>query len=136
MIDIDHIFNLFNAEEDIDVNKFIYIHIFRKFTKIITKNKEFSKGLFNSKDDLLSDVDPSVLVKVGEYYLFNRAFDLIKDFNEDWIESLELCCDLYLAISLKLSIAFFELHEEYEKCAILQNIFNKISEILGSSKEN
>lgn len=136
MIDINHIFNLFNNEDIIDGKKVNYVHELQMFTKIIVKGDRFKKGLFDSNKDTFNDIDTHILDKIGDHYIFNKAYDYIKDFNEEWMESLSICCDLYLGISLKLSIAFFEMHEEYEKCAVLQKIFNNLAEILGSSEEN
>jgi len=62
---------------------------------------------------------------IGEWITFNSAWSYIEECNleeEMWIDSIKIMGDEYFLVSLQLGIKFFELIEDYEKCAFLKKI--------------
>jgi len=68
----------------------------------------------------------------GEFVVYNRAWYYIQNVDvnvEEHVLAIEKYQDEYLDTALKLGINFFEEQEEYEKCALLKRILDKIQEI-------
>ena len=78
------------------------------------------------------ELDIEDVENAGEFVVYNRAWHYIQnvDINvEEHVLAIEKYQDEYLDTSLKLGIHFFEEQEEYEKCAHLKHILDKIQEI-------
>ena len=70
---------------------------------------------------------------VGTTLLFNRAWEYIKKLNLNntfHVECLKIKSSDSLNNSLGVAIVFFEKMEEYEKCALLKGIQDKVKEFL------
>ncbi len=107
------------------------------FKKIITYNDNFGVKLTNlfQGDEMV--FNKKEIQEVGEMLTFNRAWDYIRlcDLEDkNWVDALETGDDEYLAISIKLSISFYEDYEDYEKCAFLKKIETFLENSLASKK--
>ena len=136
MIDPEKIFSLFNQAEDAPSVKekadiadqlmalrdtpAFKIGLFKK---LVFNHINFSRSIIDmlSRADMELDVDD--VQNAGEFIIYNRAWDYIKDLNVKDIETFETlkkCSTPELVTSFKLSIHYFQETEEYEKCAHLK----------------
>ena len=137
-MDLD-IFDLFNNDDSnddlsllIDFSEHPLFWI-KGFNKIIGHHiffKEYAVKMFKKAVDL----DDKDLERAGEEFMFRRAWDYIKDIdlNKSFhIECLKTTTNDEFVSNLQITIKFFERYEEYEKCALLKNIEEKIKEFLN-----
>ena len=140
-INIDNIFGLFTSDEDFDGGdgtvyvdfKNTPIYWVGMYKKLILNHINFNRKIAKFFKEANSELDVSEVEKAGEFVVYNRAWNYIKDIdvdNKDHIAAIEKYCDEYLDTSLKLGISFFEQSEEYEKCALLKHILDKSQEFL------
>ena len=102
-------------------NKIINNYVF--FTQYITKN-------FNN---ISPELNQEEIDTIGVTLLFNRSWEYIKRLNLDnpfHIDCLKIKSSESLNDSLEAAILFFEKIEEYEKCAFLKNIQDKVKDFL------
>ena len=102
-------------------NKIINNYVF--FTQYITKN-------FNN---ISPELNQEEIDTIGVTLLFNRSWEYIKRLNLDnpfHIDCLKIKSTESLNDSLEAAILFFEKIEEYEKCAFLKNIQDKVKDFL------
>ena len=102
------------------------------FKKIILNHNNYNKKVieFFKKADKELDLDD--VKEAGESIVYNRAWSYISnvDINDILhVKSIEKYTDEYLDVALKLSIHYFEQQEEYENCAFLKIILDKVEEI-------
>jgi hypothetical protein len=133
---LDNIFSLFGfpdkddedrkkLEADLDVFKETPHFKLGMFHKLIMNGSLFSKQVIK----FFAKADPGLDVKgidqAGEYMMFTRAWFWIEQVQirkKEWKEALKQYASEEFAISIKLSINYFESTEEYEKCAHLKKI--------------
>ena len=75
---------------------------------------------------LVDDVE-----KAGEHLMFDKAWNYIKNINLDnpfHIKCIGKKASIEFLSNLNTTIIFYEALEEYEKCALLKNIENKVKE--------
>jgi len=104
------------------------------FNKLIANHLFFKKYTAKMFKNMSPDSDIETLERAGEYLMFNRAWEYIKDlnvYNSFHIECLKTKSDDALYNSLEAAIRFFEDLEEYEKCALLKEIQDKVKEFLS-----
>lgn len=140
MVDINNIFELFSEGDDLDGgnNSTTYIDFKETpiywvgmFKKIILNHNNFNKKVIKFFKQANEELDLNDVKEAGEFVVYNRAWSYIQnvDIHTDLhIKSLEKYTDEYLDVALKLSIHFFEQQEEYEKCALLKSILDKVEE--------
>ena len=102
------------------------------FKKLIINGSVFKSKVVSffskSEDNLdINDIDLA-----GEFMMYNRGWFWISNFKheEEWLDDLKKLSDDELLVALKLSIHYFEEHEEYEKCAFLKKIQDTVQENL------
>jgi hypothetical protein len=133
---LDNIFSLFGfpdkddedrkkIEAELDVFKETPHFKLGMFHKLIMNGSLFSKQVVK----FFAKADPGLDVKgidqAGEYMMFTRAWFWIEQVQirkKEWKEALKQYASEEFAISIKLSINYFESTEEYEKCAHLKKI--------------
>jgi hypothetical protein len=133
---LDNIFSLFGfpdkddedrkkIEAELDVFKETPHFKLGMFHKLIMNGSLFSKQVIK----FFAKADPGLDVKgidqAGEYMMFTRAWFWIEQVQirkKEWKEALKQYASEEFAISIKLSINYFESTEEYEKCAHLKKI--------------
>ena len=103
------------------------------FNKIIDNHLFFKQYTVKTFKNISPDVNIDELEKAGEELMFRKAWDYIKSINLN--KSLHMDCIKTKAsrdfiYNLQISIQFFEALEEYEKCAHMKDIQNKIEEFL------
>ena len=101
------------------------------FKKIILNHNNFNKKVIQFFKKADEELDLDDVKEAGEFVVYNRAWNYIQnvDINANLhIKSIEKYADEYLDVALKLSIHFFEQQEEYERCALLKSILDKVEE--------
>lgn len=141
MIDKDKIFKLFVDGKEIsgdktkdEIKDFMngpYAKI-GMFVKLIQNHEVFHKKLekFLKKEQPNYNVESTK--EASEFTVYNRAWGYIKNINVEDKEDLDAIINFEHKTLLKIlssSISFFEIYEEYEKCAHLYKIQKVIKEI-------
>ena len=141
MIDKDKIFKLFVDGKEIsgdrtkdEIKNFMngpYAKI-GMFVKLIQNHEVFHKKLekFLKKEQPNYNVESTK--EASEFTVYNRAWGYIKNININDEEDLNAIINFEHKTLLKVlssSITFFEIYEEYEKCAHLHKIQKVIKEI-------
>jgi|TARA_R110002060_G_scaffold76391_2_gene86713 hypothetical protein len=141
MIDKDKIFKLFVDGKEIsgdktkdEIKNFMngpYAKI-GMFVKLIQNHEVFHKKLekFLKKEQPNYNVESTK--EASEFTVYNRAWGYIKNININDEEDLNAIINFEHRTLLKVlssSITFFEIYEEYEKCAHLYKIQKVIKEI-------
>lgn len=140
-MDISRIFDLFNnneSDQNDDVSLLIDfsdhpLYFIGGFNKVISNHLFFAEYTIKNFQKISPDIDIKELEKAGEELMFRKAWGYIKnlDLNKSFhLDSLKVKADKHMIHNLQISISFFEDLEEYEKCAFLKKIEDKIEEFL------
>lgn len=142
MINFSNIFNTFddsgeNKETD-DVSLLIDfsehpLYWIGGFSKIINNHIFFTQYTIKTFKDISPELDLEELEQISENLMYNKAWDYIKSIkinNTFHVECLKLKADERLLLALETSIKHFESFEEYEKCALLKDVENKVKDFL------
>jgi len=125
MVNFNKIFDTFSrkeifTEEDNSINQNILINhpLFKLklFERLVNTHEQ---NLPTSKNS-----DPKIK-EMGEFMLFNKVWDIIKDFNfkdKTWVEGIKILDSNNFNKSLNKVIKHFIKYEEYEKCDFLHKI--------------
>lgn len=137
MINIDSLFNLFPPQDD-GGKQIVHIDFADKpvyklgmYKKIILNHINFKKKVITFFKQTNAELSIEEMEAAGAYVAYNRAWFYIKDIdlnNDDHIEAISTYGDEALETSLELGIKFFQIDEEYEKCAHLLKIQKKSQE--------
>jgi hypothetical protein len=140
MVDLSKIFSLFN---DGPQEEYIYenLETFKKtpkfklgmFEKLIVNGVNFKMKIVNffSLSDENFDIDE--IDKAGEFMMYNRAWFWISQIDledEIWLYDLKVISSVNFLDAIKLSLYYFEFHEEYEKCILLKKVQDIVKENL------
>jgi hypothetical protein len=139
---LENIFELFSSNEDLDGGEDeVYIDFTQTptywigmYKKLVLNHINFNKKVLKFFKEANEELDIEDVKEAGEFVVYNRAWHYIQnvDINiEEHVLAIEKYQDEYLDTALKLGINFFEEQEEYEKCALLKRILDKIEEILN-----
>jgi hypothetical protein len=139
MINLDNIFSLFSANEELDgVNSEVQIDFSQTpiywigmYKKLVLNHINFNKKVLKFFKESNRELDVEDMKDAGEFVVYHRAWHYIQNVNidnEEHVIAIEKYTDEYLDTALKLGISFFEQHEEYEKCALLKKILDKSKE--------
>lgn len=139
-MDLNKIFNMFEEYEgkEDDTNLLIDfsehpLYWIGGFNKIISNYLVFVKYTSNIFKNMSNDIREEDLDKVSTLILFERAWEYISKFNIDnkfHLECLKIKSSESLKDALEIAINHYEQLEEYEKCAFLKNILDKVKEFL------
>jgi hypothetical protein len=138
-MNLDKIFNLFNNNENDDDTSLLMdfsehpLFWISGFNKLINNHLFFTQYTIKTFQNISPDINIEELEKAGEELMFRKAWNYIKpmDLSKVFhVECLKLKADDEFVNNLQISIEFFEMFEEYEKCALLKNIKNKVEEFL------
>ena len=140
MPNLDKIFDLFSANEELDgINSTIQIDFTQTpiywigmYKKLVLNHINFNKKVLQFFKQSNQELDVEDMKDAGEFVVYNRAWHYIQNVdidNKEHIIALEKYSDEYLDTALKLGISFFEQHEQYERCALLKKILDKVEEI-------
>jgi hypothetical protein len=137
MINIDNLFNLFPPQDNED-KQIVYIDFADKpvyklgmYKKIILNHINFKKKVISFFKQTNAELSIEEMEAAGAYVAYNRAWFYIKDIditNDDHLEAISTYCDEALETSLELGIQFYQMDEEYEKCAHLLKVLKKSQE--------
>lgn len=140
-MDIENIFELFSSDEDLDGNNTSKVHIdfsqtpiywIGMYKKLVLNHINFNKKVLKFFKDADKHLDMDDVKNAGEHVVYNRAWHYIQnvDINDkEHVIAIEKYADEYLDTALKLGIHFFQEIEEYEKCALIKQILDKVEEI-------
>jgi hypothetical protein len=141
MIDKDKIFKLFVDGKEIsedktkeEIKNFMngpYAKI-GMFVKLIQNHEIFHKKLEKFLKKEQPDYNVESTKEASEFTVYNRAWGYITNINVEDKEDLDAIVNFEHKVLLKIlsnSISFFEIYEEYEKCAHLYKIQKVIKEI-------
>jgi hypothetical protein len=143
-MNINNIFRAFNEDfEDEETEMLIDFseHPFYwigGFNKIIGNHAFFSKYTSKVFKNISPELNIDDVEKAGEHLMFDKAWDYINNVKLDnpfHVECIGKKASVEFLSNLNIAMAFYEPLEEYEKCALLKNIENKIKEFkfeLGS----
>lgn len=123
--------------EDFKESAYFKIGMFKKLIRNGTSFKKQVVKFLSSSDDKL---DIKGIDEAGDYMMFTRAYFWIEDCkfrSKEWKEAFYNHSDEEFIKFIKLSINYFEISEEYEKCAHLkkiQNLIEKNLKVLNKEK--
>ena len=140
MVDLSKIFSLFNNGPQ---EKYIYenLETFKKtpkfklgmFEKLIVNGINFKMKVVNFFSLSDEDFDIDEIDRAGEFMMYSRAWFWISQIDLDdeiWLYDLKVISSVNFLDAIKLSLCYFESHEEYEKCILLKKIQDIVEENL------
>lgn len=137
IMNFDKIFDSFNQpEKEDDLNLLVDfsdhpLFWIGGFNKLIANHLFFKKYTAKMFKNMSPDNDIETLERAGEYLMFNRAWDYIKNLNVDnsfHMDCLKTKSDGELYNTLEVTLRYFEDLEEYEKCELLKKVQDKVKE--------
>lgn len=138
-MDLNHIFSLFDDQQNYDETSLLIdfsehpLFWVSGFNKLLNNHLFFKKYTVKTFKHISPDVNIEELEKAGEELMFRKAWDYIKniDLNKALhIDVIKSKSNVEFIEHLVLTINFYEVLEEYEKCAHLKTIQNKVEEFL------
>ena len=139
-MNLNKIFDLFDKEYNANDESSLLIDFSEHplfwiggFNKLISNHLFFKQYTVKTFKNISPDINIEELEKAGEELMFRKAWDYIKYINLDKIfhvECLKLKADEQFIKNLQIAISFFEALEEYEKCALLKGIQDKVKKFL------
>lgn len=140
MVNLNKIFDLFDKEYSTNDETSLLVDFSEHplfwisgFNKLINNHLFFKQYTIKTFKDISPDININELEKAGEELMFRKAWDYIKfiDLNKIFhMECLKLKADEKFINNLQVSISFFEVLEEYEKCALLKHIESEVKKFL------
>jgi hypothetical protein len=139
-VGLENIFELFSSNEDLGgENDEVHIDFTQTpvywigmYKKLVLNHINFNKKVIKFFKESNEELDIVDVANAGEFVVYNRAWHYIQnvDINvKEHVIAIEKYQDEYLDTALKLGIHFFEESEEYERCALLKTILDKIEKI-------
>ena len=139
-MDLNKIFNTFDKEYNTNDETSLLVDFSEHplfwiggFNKIINNHLFFKQYTIKTFKNISPDINIEELEKAGEELMFRKAWNYIKSINLDktfHVECIKLKADEQFMDNLQTSVLFFEAFEEYEKCALLKHIQDKVKEFL------
>jgi len=138
MVSIDNIFGLFSHDsgdlsgdgkttyEDLKTSPMYYVGMYKK---LVLNHINFNKKVLNFFAKSNDELDINDIKDAGEFVTYGRAWSYIQNVDLDdvaHINALKYYSDEYLDTALQLGINYFTQSEEYEKCALLYKISQKL----------
>jgi hypothetical protein len=140
-MDLNKIFNTFDKEYNTNDETSLLVDFSEHplfwiggFNKIINNHLFFKQYTIKTFKNISPDINIEELEKAGEELMFRKAWNYIKSINLDktfHVECIKLKADEQFMDNLQTSVLFFEAFEEYEKCALLKGIQDKVKEFLN-----
>jgi hypothetical protein len=140
-MDLNKIFSMFDDGDSKDTDEVSLLVDFSDhplywisgFNKIINNYVFFTQYIAKNFNNISPELNQEEIDTIGVTLLFNRSWEYIKRLNLDnpfHIDCLKIKSSESLNDSLEAAILFFEKIEEYEKCAFLKNIQDKVKDFL------
>jgi hypothetical protein len=140
-MDLNKIFSMFNDVNSKDTDEVNLLVDFSDhplywiggFNKIINNYVFFTQYITKNFNNIPPELNQEEIDIVGITLLFNRSWEYIRRLNLDnsfHIDCLKIKSSESLNNSLEAAIFFFEKIEEYEKCAFLKSIQDKVKDFL------
>lgn len=143
VMDIEKIFANFKDESatvvvDFSQHPVVWIGMFKK---IITNHISFKETIIKKIKKDNPELEEDEIRIAGDIILYSRAWEYIKNVDLSMESHIDALLSLYsedLMMALKKSKRHYERYEEYEKCAFIRNIIDRINlhqEKFGFPKE-
>ena len=136
MINIDSIFDSFNADDDtallIDFTSHPLYWI-NGFNKVISNYPYFKQHMVKMNKKFKNQLDENDIENASKYMMYDKAWEYIKEINIEnqfHLECISKKSNLVMHSNLVNSIKHFEKLEHYEKCNILKKIEIKVKDFL------
>jgi hypothetical protein len=140
-MDLNKIFGMFDDGDSKDTDEVSLLVDFSDhplywisgFNKIINNYVFFTQYIAKNFNNISPELNQEEIDTIGVTLLFNRSWEYIKRLNLDnpfHVDCLKIKSSESLNDSLEAAILFFEKIEEYEKCAFLKNIQDKVKDFL------
>ena len=139
-MNLNYIFSLFDDHQNYDETSLLIdfsehpLFWVSGFNKLLNNHLFFKKYTVKTFKNISPDVNIEELEKAGEELMFRKAWDYIKniDLNKTLhLDVLKMKSNLEFVEHLTLIINFYETLEEYEKCAHLKSIQDKVEKFLS-----
>lgn len=104
------------------------------FNKVIANHLFFKKYTVKAFGKISPDFNVDELEKAGEELMFRKAWSYIKDIDLSkafHVDCIKIKASDEFVQNLQEAISYFEQFEEYEKCALLKNIENRVKDFLS-----
>jgi hypothetical protein len=139
-MNLNKIFDLFDKEYETNDDTSLLVDFSEHplfwisgFNKLINNHLFFKQYTVKTFQNISPDINIEELEKAGEELMFRKAWDYIKyiDIHKTFhVECIRNKASKDFIDNLQASISYFEPFEEYEKCALLKNILDKVEEFL------
>lgn len=140
MMDVNSIFNLFSDDDSqpdetsllIDFSEHPLFWI-GGFNKLIRNHLFFKQYTIKMFKNISPELEIDEVEKAGEHLMFEKAWEYLKNINVEnpfHIDCIKTKASEEFSDNLELTIMFFEELEEYEKCASMKKIKDKVKEFL------
>jgi len=141
-MNLDNIFNLFNNDDEQLTNDETSLLIdfsdhplywISGFNKVLDNHLFFKKYTVKTFKNISPDMNIEALEQAGERLMFEKAWEYIKNINLNnpfHVECIKNKASKSFIENLQATIYHYEGFEEYEKCALLKHIENKVTEFL------
>ena len=139
-MNVDNVFDLFSSDKKFeDINTKVYIDFTKTpiywvgmYKKLVLNHINFNKKVVKFFKESNQELDVEDMENAGEFVVYQRAWNYISNINtnvKEHVTAINQYGDEYLDTSLELGIHFFGEYEEYEKCAHLKKILDKLKEL-------
>ena len=130
-INVDKIFNLFDAPKVDTIEDFKKhpIYFILMFKKILNNYSQFKSINIKSIKKLHPELDEEDLEKANQYISFTKAYQYIQKLdltNDKHMFSLVHQKDDVLVTNLNMALDYFVSVENYENCAFIRDVLNKL----------
>lgn len=136
-MDFDKIFSLFDDQQNYDETSLLVdfsehpLFWVSGFNKLLNSHLFFKKYTVKTFKHISPDINIEELEKAGEELMFRKAWNYIKNIDLSkplHLDVIKMKANDEFIEHLEIAIKFFEEIEEYEKCALLKAIEDKVKE--------
>jgi hypothetical protein len=134
-MDLNRVFNLFSGNlektKELELENFKQSPTFKvkMFIKLIRNGEVFKKNLINLLNTSNIPLNTDDVEGAGEFLMYVRAYFWIEQVGLEDIEEFLSFIDVdEFKLYLLMSIKYFEVKEEYEKCAHLNSFLGKLKD--------
>jgi hypothetical protein len=139
-MNLNKIFEFFKSEDDDNPKEVAPVILegpllwIGMFKKLIVNYETFTKQIITLFKSTNQDLDIDDIERASSYMVYTRAYDNISNLdinNPDHLDILKIQNDEFFRMALEQSLKYFEETEEYERCAFLKQINDKINSFQG-----
>ena len=132
---LENLFNLFkpkvyndkSMEDDIIEFQNTPYYKVGMYLKLLKNGNNFKSQIISFLASSDEDLDHESIANAGDFIMHTRAWFWISQYDEndkDWLEVFEDFREYDLEFFIILSMKYFEIQEEFEKCALFKSILD------------